>query len=64
MCDKTSTTSKLHAAEVNDNATVSDVNALIALLDYIQPEVVAISATAAILLRLAQRALAEDHQLH
>ncbi len=41
----------------------SDVDAVLALLDYVLPEVGAVSETAATLLRLARRAIAEERHL-
>jgi hypothetical protein len=64
MSDKFPSTSKIQVPLANEKVSTCDVKALISLLDYIQPEVAEISATAVLLLRLAQRALAEDHHLH
>ncbi len=47
-----------------DEISNAEVNALVALLDYIDPEVSTISNTAALLLRLARRALKETIDLH
>jgi hypothetical protein len=64
MSDKSPPESRGIALASENEIPNSDADALIALLDYIRPEVVAISETAAILLSLARRALSEGHRLH
>jgi hypothetical protein len=64
MSDKSPPESKPVPPASENEIPNSDANALIALLDYILPEVAAISETATMLLTLAKRALAEGHKLH